>query len=245
MIGSNQKLLMARAGVPAGGGDPYFSNVTCLLHFDGANGGTTFTDSSGNCTITGNANAQTTTSEVKYGTASLDCSAGNAYVYVSSATTGVMDFGTDDFTIECWFYRTVTGSRDFVCDSRQSTGNTGSFFLRVDTDNKLEWAANGTVNSAKSTNTVAVNQWVHLAVAREGTDIRLFIDGNLENTSTLSSSLVDATNGTYPPLIATTGNPWGNTTPALNGYMDDFRITKGVARYTASFTPPTAAFPDS
>jgi hypothetical protein len=236
---------MAAAGVSAAGGDPYFSNVTCLLHFDGSNGGTTFADSSGNCTITGNANAVTTTAEIKYGSASLDCSAGNAYVYVSSASTGVMDFGTGDFTIECWMYRTSSGSRDFVCDTRQNTGNTGSFFLVVGTDNKLEWSANNISNSAKSTGTVPINQWVHLAVSREGTDIRLFIDGNLENTSTLSSSLVDGTNGTYPPIIATTGFTWGTTAPALNGYMDDFRVTKGVARYTASFTPPTEPFPDS
>jgi DNA-binding beta-propeller fold protein YncE len=236
---------MAAAGVSAAGGDPYFSNVTCLLHFDGSNGGTTFADSSGNCTITGNANAVTTTAEIKYGSASLDCSAGNAYVYVSSASTGVMDFGTGDFTIECWMYRTSSGSRDFVCDTRQNTGNTGSFFLVVGTDNKLEWSANNISNSAKSTGTVPINQWVHLAVSREGTDIRLFIDGNLENTSTLSSSLVDDTNGTYPPIIATTGYTWGATAPALNGYMDDFRVTKGVARYTASFTPPIEPFPDS
>jgi DNA-binding beta-propeller fold protein YncE len=236
---------MAAAGVSAAGGDPYFSNVTCLLHFDGSNGGTTFADSSGNCTITGNANAVTTTAEIKYGSASLDCSAGNAYVYVSSASTGVMDFGTGDFTIECWIYRTSSGSRDFVCDTRQNTGNTGSFFLVVGTDNKLEWSANNISNSAKSTGTVPINQWVHLAVSREGTDIRLFIDGNLENTSTLSSSLVDDTNGTYPPIIATTGFTWGTTAPALNGYMDDFRVTKGVARYTASFTPPIEPFPDS
>ena len=239
------RLIQMGAAGNVSSGDPYFSNVTCLIHFDGANGGTTFTDSSGNCTITGNANAQTTTSEVKYGTASLNCNVAPAYVYVSSATTGVMDFGTGDFTIECWMYRTLDGSRDFVCDSRQNTGNDGSFFLRVDTDNKLEWAANNISNIAKSTNTVPTNQWVHLAVAREGTDIRLFIDGNLEDTSTLSSSLVDDTNGTYPPIIATTGFLWGANFPALNGYMDDLRITKGVARYNANFTPPTEPFPDN
>lgn len=228
----------------AGNSDPYFSNVTLLLHFDGANGGTTFTDASGNCTITGNANAQTTTSQVKYGTASLDCSAGNAYVYVSSATTGVMDFGTGDFTIECWMYRTTSGSRDFICDSRQDISNSGSLSFRVDSDNKLEMLVTST-QIAKSTNTVPTNQWVHLAATREGTTVRLFIDGLLDGSATNSTSFVDDTNGTYPPIIATTGFPWGVTTVALNGYMDDFRITKGVARYTASFTPPPGPFPDN
>jgi len=244
MIGSNQKLLMARAGVKAGG-DPYFSNVTCLLHFDGSNGGTTFADSSGNCTIAGNANATTTTSQVKYGTASLNCSAGTSYVYVSSATTGVMNFGTGDFTIECWLYRTVTGSRDFICDSRQNSGNTGACSFRVDTDDKLEILASASAQIVKSAGTVPINQWVHVAAARAGTTLRLFIDGTLDGSATNSTSFVDDTNGTYPPIIATTGFTWGSTTPALNGYMDDFRITKGVARYTASFTPPTFAFPDS
>jgi len=225
-------------------GDPYFSNVTLLLHFDGSNGGTTFTDSSGNCTITPNANATTTTSVVKYGTASLNASGGNAYVYVSSATTGVADFGTGDFTVEMFVYRTTSG-RDIFFDTRQNAQSTGHFYLATPSSgNNLQIVIDGTAYN--STATIATNQWVHIAASRESGTVRGFIDGTLVSTNSDSTSITDGTNGTYPPIIGTTGNLWGtaSSTPALDGYMDELRITKGVARYTSNFTAPTAAFLD-
>jgi hypothetical protein len=234
---------MAAAGVSAGGGDPYFSNVTCLLHFDGSNGGTTFTDSAGNCAMS-RVNATTTTSVVKYGTASGNFTNTGAYVYVSSALTGVADFGTGDFTVEMYVYRT-TSARDIFFDTRQDGQTSGHFTLSTPTSgSKLQIVINGTIYT--STNAIPINEWVHIAATREGGTVRGFINGVLDLTFTNSFSITDGTNSTYPPLIGATGNPWGATsTNNFDGYLDDFRVTKGVARYTASFTPPTEPFPDS
>jgi len=235
-----QKLLGANS---ASGGDPYFSNVTCLLHFDGSNGGTTFTDSSGNCIMSG-VNATTTTSFFKYGTASGDFISNNAYVYVSSALTGVADFGTEDFTVEMYVYRT-TSARDIFFDTRQNGQTLGHFTLSTPASgSNLQIVINSTIYT--STNAIPINEWVHIAATRESGTVRGFINGVLGLTSTNSFSITDGTNSTYPPIIGATGNPWGaSTTNNFDGYLDEFRVTKGVARYTASFTPPTEAFPDN
>jgi hypothetical protein len=79
--------------------------------------------------------------------------------------------------------------------------------------------------------------WHHLALTRLGTAVTIWVDGVSRATSTSSASFSGQTNfvgrnNAYSPRN-------------LVGYIDDLRITKGVARYTANFTPPTAAFPDS
>ena len=231
----------------AGGGgatDPFFSNVTILAHFDGANGGSSLIDSTGNCILDGtegSVDATTTTSQLKFGTASLDCSSGNAYVAIASATTGVMDFGTNDFTIEAWVYRTAS-ARQFICDSRQSTGNAGSLQFVIDSD-QLTWSASTGVESGRTTTTVPLNQWVHVALCNRNNIARMYINGEIGDTSSLTINLVDGVGGAYPPVIAASGFTRGNA--RLTGYLDDFRITKGVARYFVDFTPPTEPFPDS
>lgn len=222
--------------------DSNFANVTLLLHMDGSNGGTTFTDSSGNCTIAAN-NTTTNTSVKKFGTASAYFSADSSYLYVSSATTGVADFGTGDFTVEMFVYRTTTG-RDIFFDTRQNAQSTGYFIVATPSSgNILQIGINGTQYG--STATIATNQWVHIAASRENGTVRGFIDGTLVSTNSDSTSITDGTNGTYPPLIGATGNTWAATTTAnMDGYIDELRITKGVARYTSNFTAPTVAFPN-
>jgi hypothetical protein len=78
------------------------------------------------------------------------------------------------------------------------------------------------------------NQWVHVAVTRNSGTTRLFINGNIE--ATLSNDTRNNTTGTNGLLI---GRQLGSTTNDFNGYISDLRITKGHARYTANFTPPT------
>ena len=228
---------------PASIGDANFADVTLLLHMDGSSGGTTFADSSGNCTIAANDTA-TNTSVKKFGTASAYFSANSSYLYVSSATTGVADFGSDDFTVEMFVYRTTTG-RDIFFDTRQNTQSTGYFLVATPSSgNTLQIDINGTTYN--STATIATNQWVHIAASRESGTVRGFIDGTLVSTNTDNTSITDGTNGTYPPLIGATGNTWAATTTAnMDGYIDELRITKGVARYTSNFTAPTAAFLDT
>jgi len=96
----------------------------------------------------------------------------------------------------------------------------------------LLWYSTGT-----AAGTIAVDTWYHVAASREGTSLRVFIDGVLVNTSTNSNNM------NFGRLRV--GSNGSNTGEWFHGWMDELRITKGVARYTANFTAPTAPFPDA
>jgi len=223
--------------------DPHLSNVTLLIKFEGTDGGTTFTDSSpNNCTITGN-NATTSTAVSKFGASSgYFGGSTSAYVYVSSADSGVSDFGTGDFTVEMFVYRTTSlGDKYFT--NRQNVLSGPFLIMNTPTSgNTLNINIGGT--SYITTNTIPTNQWSHIAVTRESGTVRAFIDGVLGVTGTNNTvSITDGTNGNHPPIIGGMGYAWGGATGNNHdGYIDELRVTKGVARYTANFTPPTASY---
>lgn len=94
----------------------------------------------------------------------------------------------------------------------------------------------GAGNTATSTGTLVLNTWNHIAVARSGTTVRLFINGVIDGTLTSFTSALTSSYG--PPVIANASNNTGSH--LLTGYITDLRITRGLARYTATFTPPTS-----
>jgi len=89
-----------------------------------------------------------------------------------------------------------------------------------------------------STTSVSSNTWYHLAVVRSGNTFSLYVNGVSESTATSSVVIADDTSN----LLIGVGD---TGTTYLNGYIDDLRITKGYARYTSNFTPPTKAFPNT
>jgi hypothetical protein len=84
---------------------------------------------------------------------------------------------------------------------------------------------------------ITAGTWNHIAVTRSGITVRLFVNGIVVATNTSSLSL----SNTLPLGV---GIQTSSITNSLNGYLSDTRITKGVARYTANFTPPTEPFQD-
>jgi hypothetical protein len=86
---------------------------------------------------------------------------------------------------------------------------------------------------------MAANTWYHIAVTRSGNTFRSFVNGVVEKTFTVSGTIFS--DATIPYNIGRTAYQSGNF--YYNGYMDDFRITRGYARYTGNFTPPTSALP--
>ena len=86
--------------------------------------------------------------------------------------------------------------------------------------------------------TLAANTWYHVAVTWDGTTLRFFVNGVIGTTHTG----VTITPSTNQVIVGGTGP---GASGLFTGYIDDLRITKGVARYTANFTPPTAALPTS
>ena len=169
-----------------------------------------------------------TTQVKKYGAESASYTA-TAYQTVVDAVN--LQLGTGDYTIEAWVYRNAAGVlHSLICKGAAATG----WLLQVNSSNQLVFTVTSTA-ILTSTTTIAATTWTFVTVTRSGTSTRLFVSGNLEATATDSTNF----NQTNALLVgADRSNANG-----LNGYLDDIRITKGVARYTANFTPPTATFP--
>lgn len=225
---------------PGGEADPYFSSVSLLLHMDGANGSTTFTDSGPSPkTVTANGNAQISTAQSKFGGASglFDGTSD----WLSIANNSAFGFGTGDFTIEAHIY--ISGGQGTdrgITDFRASIGSdVGTFFVDGPAGNKLAfWYGTKLGGSGASLST---STWYHAALCRASGTIRCFLSGVVDWSSTASVDF-----GSSRPLgvggAVYTASPGSSS---FNGYIDNVRITKGVARYTANFTPPSAPFPNS
>jgi hypothetical protein len=230
-------------GVPA---DPPFANVKLLLHMDGADGSTTFTDSSGAArTVTAVGNAQISTAQSKWGGASGLFDGSGDYLTVASSTD--FDFGTGDFTVEMWIRTTQTNSfAALLCREWGSSPFTGgwSIFLNNASQRMEVWCADfnsGAPMLSASTGGHNDGNWHHVAWCRSGNSHRLFLDGISVASVTSSVSLATVTKN------LTIGNDltFGAGARAYNGYIDDLRITKGTALYTSAFAVPTAPFPNS
>jgi hypothetical protein len=152
-----------------------------------------------------------------------------------------LNLSNADFTVEAWVYTTATSQQTIVGSLVYSNG-TGSWLLTVNyNSNKVRFFmrhGGGTVQDAQfEAGTFPTNAWTHVAVTRDGSNIRAFINGTQAGTTNtaLGTNAIDNALTNY--YIG--DNQDGNT--YWNGYMSDVRITKGLARYTSNFTAPTAA----
>ena len=178
---------------------------------------------------------QINTSVVKYGTGSVSFNGTTSYLNFPNNT--YYAFGTANWTIEAWVYTSSVTTAQTIIDTRSTaTATTGV---------KLALSATGfpfvTVNNATlftSSTALTISTWTHVAVVKSGTTITLYLNGTKPTTGsgTSSTSLTDQN--------LRIGASAGTAAQFYNGYLDEVRITNGVARYTANFTAPTAAFPN-
>jgi len=222
--------LRASLAAQTGPTDPDFANVSLLLHMDGSNGSTTFTDSSSNAvTVTAQGDAQISTAQSKFGGASGLFDGNGDYLSIPSSSD--FDFGTGDFTVEAWVLRTSG-----VTFNLFTSVNVGGFEFYMDLFGGWSVARPGQSLDYQSGASLTSNVWSHVALCRDATSIRVFVNGVISPTTQSNSISYNASSG---------GSTVTSSQRSLTGYIDDLRITKGVARYTTSFTPPTAPFPDS
>jgi hypothetical protein len=214
--------------------DPFFSNVSLLLHCDGVNGSTTFTDSSPSPKIViayGGATISTTHS--KWGGASLLTGALGGHLSVPAHAD--FDFGTGDFTVEMWIRHTSLSFQGYAQSDQIGSSTSNKWWLGLESGNALTFGAHSTSLKVTSSWVPVLGQWYHIAATRDSGVCRLFIDGVLVATD---GSVFNGYNFGQNQLTLA-----GMSTPFwLDGNLDDVRITKGVARYTASFTLPPEAF---
>ena len=230
-------------------GDVYFPQTEMLLPFNGINGATATDDLSNlNNAVTFGGNASISTARSKFGGSSCHFDGTGDYVDVGGTywTTGAaIDSG--DFTIEFWLNIDAWGNGYQSLITNYGNGNGGwAFYVSTSTGNVYWWFYNGSgwvyVNSSTGTRTaLSLDTWYHIALTRSGNIFRLFLDGTQEDSTTDSNAMTSSTGS------AQSGIRLGavNTDYPVNGYIDDVRISKGVARYTSNFTAPTIALPTS
>lgn len=223
--------------------DPYWSSVSILLHMDGTDGSTSFADSSNNTlAVTAYSNAQIDSGKWKFGGASAKFDGSGDYL--STATSSVLAFdGDDDFTIEAWVFPTATETSDLaaIVDTRDFGGGAGVMLWMSASKWTLYTSSNG--NSIQHVLTSDVNaklfEWTHLAAVRQNGILRLAVNGVFQSPKQDSSGEVFAPSEQARVLIGTAADSPGGSR-MFTGNIDDIRITKGIARFTANFTPPTA-----
>ena len=184
-------------------------------------------------------NAQISTAQTKFGGSSMYFDGTGDYL--KFITSPNLQFGTGDFTIELWTYFIARGTNGSCFIGNYNNYTTGSLALFaghiVGNTSKYQVSYNGSsFPSLQSTTSIIYNQWAHLALVRSGTTITLYINGVADGTITSASATLNGVGSNW--FIGTAGDATTNYT--VNGYIDDLRITKGYARYTSNFTPPTA-----
>ena len=178
-----------------------------------------------NLTLAGNAN--TSTDQAKFGTASLHLDGTGDYVTL----TGSHAFGTGDYTIEMFVYHTsISGQQTYFSDAY---ADTAGVYLYKDSNHKLGLYYSGQI--VTGSDNVPANQWVHVSVCRASGTSRLFLDGVLQGSAS------DTTNLTQTAYSI--GDSVGTSSGEFIGYIDDIRVSK-MARYTSAFTAPSEPFAD-
>ena len=158
--------------------------------------------------------------------------------YLTTIDTPNLQLGTGDFTVEAWVYvTTASTSRGIV--AKGPTAATTGWECKINAANffRFEWTASSLVGSS----TIPINTWTHVAVVRFGSatgNVKLYVNGAVYATS--PGAVTD--NFTQTDVLKISNDRAG--TSFWPGYIDDLRITKGIARYTANFTPSAYAFQD-
>lgn len=222
--------------------DPYWANVSLL----GSMETTAFVDSSPvpNTMVT-SGGVTRSTSIVKFGTSSIGFDGGaSTYYGISGTNPSAVNFSSGDFTMEFFAYQPTSSAAEFVMVGAANGLNDGrAFYVAVNNKNIVYyWYPTGANSSRQiistSNGVFTAATWHHVAVTRQGTTMRLFVDGVLQGSSTANTGMTLPSGSVFQ--IGREAAYSGN---GFVGYIDEIRVTKGVARYTSNFVVPTAAFP--
>lgn len=224
--------------------DPFFSSVTLLLNFNGTNGSTNIVDESQyGVDISVFGNAQLSTEQAKFGDTSLKLNGTGDYLttpFISSR----YDWDEEDSTIECFVFKPVGsahwGGGSFgypsLIGNSDPLGNYNYWTWGLFSNDEYGIYTFTTYGSLSTGVGITEGEWVHLAMVNDSGTLKFFVDGVLVH----SVSAVNITTSAIVPL--TIGQAYNR---GIVGYLDSLRITRGVARYTDTFTPPTEGFPTS
>jgi hypothetical protein len=228
--------------------DTNSSSIVLAIPMDGANNGTTFTDESATIKGSGSPKSLTRFGDTKtvtaiskyYGSSGLFDGTGD---YLSVAASADLQLGSSDFCFEFWWYPTSTGRQALYHGSIGTDWSIAIDYSSVSSQKLGIWASsNGTswnmISSDSGGNgicnmTVPQNTWNHIAFTRGGNTFRVFLNGILDKEITASGTIIDRSGS-----AAGIGVWWSTGAMSqVTGYLQDFRIYKGVAKYTSNFSP--------
>jgi hypothetical protein len=201
-----------------------------LLHFDGG-----IKDESGKVWTAQNG-AAVNSALSKFGGSALSLNGINQYL--TTPATSDFNFGTGDFTIDWWEYRTNTTANACVYNGyyTNNVNNTAAsgivagmcydgFIRTVTGDNTITYTVSATMGIP------ILNAWTHYAFVRKGTTYYAFQNGVMQSSGTFSGSVPNCTAPTIGTALSNLGQVY------FPGYVDEFRISKGIARWTEDFNP--------
>jgi hypothetical protein len=215
------------------------SYVISLLHFDGPDNGTVFNDETGKRLWTPAGNAKLTTADKRFNLSSgIFDGTGD---YLTTPDSADFIFGTADWTIDFWFKTTqATAGYFFYQGDNSGTANTISLLLYI-AGSKLGYCPDMSLYPSKhdivSTQNVNDGAWHHAAIIRDAGYFRMYVDGVATGTP-FNGTTYSMVNVAQPAFIGS----MGTSLNAYNGSIDEFRISTGIARWTATFIPPSAPY---
>ena len=217
-------------------GDTPDSYTKLLIHSDTSDGSTTFVDlSNGSHTITANGDAQHKIAQKKFGASSMYFDGTGDYLSIPDSSDWT--FGTEDFTIDMWIYPTSVnvggynenwmgaGTNQYIAFGINSSG--GMIFYTG--------AGSWVSTEAATSDVITNNNWQHVAVSRAGGIVYLFRNGVLITSRTQADSI--------NPLNIEIARG-GSSSDIYTGYIDEVRVSKGIARWTENFSPPSGPYPN-
>jgi hypothetical protein len=220
--------------------DSDYENVTLLMRMNGPSGSTTsFIDEGIFRAPVAESVGSLSNAEFKYGRSAYDISSTTRYLaFANRSYYHVVNGGL--FTVEAWVYNREDPSRfQYIMHHQHSSGfNNGGWIFIVRDDGRIQFGyGTGSAFSGVAAGLYEKDVWMHLAACYDGTTLRVFKDGVVIGSTTSVPTGAPANSSLFVGR-----NPFNPSNDWWNGYIDSIRITRGVARYTAAFTPPTEEF---
>lgn len=217
--------------------------TSLLMHMDGVNNGGVFLEETGK-TVTRVGTPITSNAQSVFGNSSLTGITAADHLTVENHND--FSLGDDDFTVECWIrVPNLSGRKTIMCH-RQTWNGYHSFSVSL--NNQQIYFQYGTPDAANTdfyfnfagAYALKINTWLHIAIVRNGGSIKGYcnggVSGNIVNIGTKTL------NTPRNPLRIGAANDNAYLYNPFVGYIDEVRISKGIARYTSNFTPPTEPF---
>ena len=214
---------------------PYTSDANTKILLNYTNGGIIDNTAKNNLETVGGASISTTLS--KFGGSSMYFDGtGDQLVMPASQN---FEFGSGDFTVECWVYITGTSGSIINYSNGQSANSNFCWEIYQSSSTVVQTTmVEGSTVYTASSSSFSLNAWNHVAAVRYGNTLRIYINGIVGGTTaTVTGVSVSVRSGT---TVKVSG--YNNATGMITGYINDLRLTKGIGRYTSNFTPPATAF---